>query len=114
MEKAQPFQLLSLGEVLQAAKMETFRWTPKRKAVVVEAVRDRALSESDVVRRLGVSPEELAAWQSQHEKHGVAGLAQSNLQAFAPERRKVRARGPRPAAVANYPIAATVMRARLG
>ena len=113
MEKAQPFQLLSLGEVLQAAKIETFRWTPKRKAVVVEAVRDRALSESDVVRRLGVSPEELAAWQSQHEKHGLAGLSQSNFHVLRRnDTRPGHAGRGRPRW--RLPIAATVMRARLG
>ena len=114
MEKAQPFQLLSLGEVLRAAKKETFRWTPKRKAVVVEAVREGGLSANDVVERLAVSAEELASWQSQFAKHGLAGLSQWKFQALAPERRKVRARGTQMAVAPDWQARRALMRTRLG
>jgi hypothetical protein len=59
---------LTLSEVLKAASAETFKWTPARKAVVVEAVRDGKLSEADVEKRFGVSTEEFGAWRGKIDK----------------------------------------------
>ena len=102
MEKAQPFQLLSLGEVLQAAKKETFRWTPKRKAVVVEAVREGGLSESDVVRAFGGVGGRIGVLAKPVRKAWSRWLIAIEVPGFAPERRKVRARGTQTAVVPDW------------
>jgi hypothetical protein len=45
---------LTLDEVL-AAQSETFKWTPSRKAVIVDAVRDGKLSRAELEKRFGIS-----------------------------------------------------------
>ena len=84
----QQHRFLTLSEVLEAAQSETFKWTPSRKAVVVEAVRDSKLTEADIEKRFGVSAEEFASWSGSLEKHGVAGLRSSRVQIYEPQRRK--------------------------
>jgi transposase-like protein len=84
----QQYQFMTLAEVLEAAQSETFKWTPSRKAVVVEAVDDGKLSGADVEKRFGVSAEEFGSWSRSLEKHGVAGLRSSRVQIYEPQRRK--------------------------
>ena len=53
---------------------ETKRWVARRKALVVAAVREGALSLDDACRRYTLTVEEFLAWQSSIERHGLAGL----------------------------------------
>lgn len=55
------------------------RWTAWQKAAVVRAVRDGSLDPSEVRRRYLLSEEELAAWQADFERNGIAGLQQKSL-----------------------------------
>lgn len=79
---------MTLADVLDAAKVETFRWSASRKAVVVKAVHEGKLSAADVERRFGISAEEFASWSRSLDKHGVAGLRSSRVQIYQPQRRK--------------------------
>lgn len=81
-------KFMTLADVLEGAKSETFHWTPSRKAVVVEAVRGGKLSGADVEKRFGVSAEELGSWKRSLAKNGVAGLRSSRVQVYEPQRRK--------------------------
>jgi Protein of unknown function (DUF1153) len=117
----EPPHFLSLREVLKAAKAETFRWTASRKAVVVAAVRDGELSLSDVEQRLAVSAEEFGAWSAKVDKHGVAGLRETRLQLYEPQRRRVKSRPAADAGAEDWDRAAgnwqerrALMRQRLG
>lgn len=55
------------------------RWTAWQKAAVVRAVRDGSLDPSEVRRRYLLSEEELAGWQADFERNGIAGLQQKSL-----------------------------------
>ena len=81
---------LTGGEILpraRGAKIDlpppgTKRWVARRKAVVVNAVRNGAISLEEVCRRYELSVEEFLAWQRAIETHGVAGLRVTRLQIY--------------------------------
>jgi hypothetical protein len=52
----------------------TIRWTPRRKAEIVAAVRSGLISLDVAYHRYNLTTEEFASWQRLFEKHGVAGL----------------------------------------
>jgi transposase-like protein len=52
----------------------TIRWTPRRKAEVVAAVRSGLIRLDEACRRYNLTSEEFASWWRLFEKHGVAGL----------------------------------------
>ncbi len=60
----------------------TKRWVARRKAVIVNAVRDGALSLDEACRRYQLSIEEFYAWQKAIDAHGVAGLRVTRLQIY--------------------------------
>jgi hypothetical protein len=53
---------------------DTVRWVANRKAAIVMAIRDRAISRKHACERYRLSLEELASWEAAFEKHGTAGL----------------------------------------
>ena len=55
----------------------TTRWTPRRKAEIVAAVRSGLISVDGACHRYNITNEEFASWQRLFERHGVAGLRQS-------------------------------------
>ncbi len=61
---------------------DTKRWVARRKAVIVSAVRNGALSLDEACRRYQLSVEEFHAWQRAIEEHGVAGLRVTRLQIY--------------------------------
>lgn len=79
-----------LDEVLpQAARIaadlpppDTKRWVVRRKAVVVAAVREGAISLDEACQRYGLSIEEFRAWQRAIDSHGIAGLRVTRLQLY--------------------------------
>jgi hypothetical protein len=60
----------------------TKRWVPRRKALIVDAVRQGAISLEEVCRRYQLSVEEFLAWQRAIETHGVPGLRITRLQIY--------------------------------
>jgi hypothetical protein len=61
---------------------DTKRWVARRKAVVVDAVRNGAISLDEACRRYELSVEEFRAWQRAIDSHGVAGLRVTRLQIY--------------------------------
>jgi Protein of unknown function (DUF1153) len=61
---------------------DTKRWVARRKAVVVEAVRSRAIDLTEVCRRYNLSIEEFLTWERAIEKYGVPGLRVTRLQIY--------------------------------
>jgi Protein of unknown function (DUF1153) len=53
----------------------TVRWSPQRKASVVEAVRNGLIGPDEACRRYRLSAEEFLDWQQALEIYGVAGLS---------------------------------------
>jgi hypothetical protein len=69
------------GEALLPAP-NTKRWVARRKAVIVNAVRNGALTLDEACRRYQLSMEEFHSWQKAIEAHGVAGLRVTRLQIY--------------------------------
>jgi hypothetical protein len=61
---------------------DTKRWVARRKAVIVDAVRNGAISLDEACRRYELSVEEFRAWQQAIDSHGVAGLRVTRLQIY--------------------------------
>lgn len=53
----------------------TVRWSPQRKASVVQAVRSGLIGLDEACRRYQLSPEEFLEWQQALNVHGVGGLS---------------------------------------
>ena len=70
------------ASVLELPPPDTKRWVARRKAVVVDAVRNGAISLEEACRRYELSVEEFLAWQRAIESHGVAGLRVTRLQIY--------------------------------
>lgn len=60
----------------------TSRWVIRRKAQVVSAVRGGLISLDEACRRYVLSVEEFLSWQRAIERHGLAGLRTTRLQAY--------------------------------
>ena len=61
---------------------DTKRWVIRRKAAVVEAVRNGLISIEQACERYKLSTEEFFNWQKLVEKHGVPGLRVTRLQTY--------------------------------
>jgi len=61
---------------------DTIRWVVRRKAAVVAAVKNGAITLDDVCWLYDISVEEFLTWQEMIEKHGVRGLRVTKLQDF--------------------------------
>jgi hypothetical protein len=57
----------------------TFRWTAWQKAAVIRAIRSGTVTPAEVRARYLLSEEELAAWQEDFDRGGIAGLQQKGL-----------------------------------
>ncbi len=60
----------------------TKRWVARRKAAIVDAVRNGEMNIEDACRSYMLSTEEFAAWERAIEAHGVAGLRVTRLQVY--------------------------------
>ena len=60
----------------------TKRWVARRKAEIVNAVRNGKMDIEDACRHYMLSTEEFAAWERAIEAHGVAGLRVTRLQVY--------------------------------
>ncbi len=58
------------------------RWTVRRKAEVVAAVRSGRIGTDEACRRYRLSSEEFLSWQWLIERHGLAGLRATRIQEF--------------------------------
>ena len=73
----------------------TTRWTIRRKAAVVVAVRSGKIGMEEAVRRYQLSEEEFLSWQRAFETQGLAGLRTTRAQQYRGSRpaRRPRSRG---------------------
>jgi uncharacterized protein DUF1153 len=61
---------------------ETKRWVVRRKAVVVQAVRNGWITIEDACRRYNLSSEEFLAWQRAIDLYGIPGLRVTRIQIY--------------------------------
>ena len=70
------------GPMADLPSPDTKRWVVRRKAVVVHAVREGAISLQEACRRYRLSVEEFLAWQRAIERYGIPGLRATRLQIY--------------------------------
>jgi len=70
------------GAMSDLPSPDTKRWVVRRKAVVVQAVRNGMISLQEACRRYNLSVEEFLAWQRAIERHGIPGLRVTRLQIY--------------------------------
>ena len=58
------------------------RWTPRLKAAVIRAIRNKVISVEDSRERYGLSAEELAEWERALDLYGVPGLRSTRVQIY--------------------------------
>jgi hypothetical protein len=75
-------QITPAGEVVELSPPDTKRWTVRRKAAVVQAVRIGMISLQGACLRYALSVEEFLAWQRAVERHGIHGLRVTRLQIY--------------------------------
>ena len=61
---------------------DTQRWSSRRKAAVVIAIRAGVLSSQEACKRYTLSPEELGAWEAALDRNGIPGLRVTRLQIY--------------------------------
>ena len=59
---------------LDLPEANTKRWSPRRKAAVVIAVRNGSIARSEACERYALSEEELAGWDVSFDRKGIPGL----------------------------------------
>ena len=64
------------------------RWTVRRKATVVEAVRGGLMPIEEVCRVYNVSIDELLAWERDMDRNGVPGLRTTRYQIYRDTEKK--------------------------
>ena len=67
---------------LQLPPSTSRRWTVRRKAGVLEALRRGALTLEEASQRYALSLEELRAWERDLERYGLHGLRATRLQIY--------------------------------
>ena len=60
----------------------TRRWTIRRKAAVLDALRSGALTIEQARARYALSVEELRTWERDFERHGLHGLRATRVQIY--------------------------------
>jgi hypothetical protein len=58
------------------------RWTTRRKAAVVEAVRGGRVSIEEMCSLYSISVDEFRAWERAMDRHGVPGLRATRFQIY--------------------------------
>jgi hypothetical protein len=61
---------------------DTKRWVVRRKAVVVQAVRNGSISLEEARERYKLSSEEFLAWERAIDRYGVPGLRATRVQIY--------------------------------
>jgi Protein of unknown function (DUF1153) len=74
----------SLGKIMGAELPlpDTKRWTIRRKAAVLAAIRAGIITREEVCGRYQLSEEELLSWERAFEAHGLGGLRVTRLQMY--------------------------------
>ena len=78
---------------LRLPPMTSRRWTIRRKAGVLEALRRGALTLEEASQRYALSLEELRAWERDLERYGLHGLRATRLQIYRTTRSSPKSAG---------------------
>jgi hypothetical protein len=64
------------------------RWTPKRKAEVIDDMLTGKLTMAEACQQHDLSNEEIESWFRTHKTYGTYGLRVTRLHCYYPERRR--------------------------
>jgi len=67
---------------LELPPRDAKRWSSRRKAAVVVAIRSRVISRGEACQRYMLSDEELADWEVAFDRRGIPGLRSAALQLY--------------------------------
>ncbi len=65
------------------------RWTPKRKAAIVIAIKEGLIAMEEAKIECALSDEELAAWMRDYDAYGRSGLRVTKLQQYQQRAQKI-------------------------
>ena len=68
--------------VMRALQSGTKRWTTRRKAAVVLAIRNGEVSLDEVCDQYKLSVDEFVAWERDYDRYGVPGLRTTRYQIY--------------------------------
>jgi len=88
LEPGNPLLLTKAEANLVLPPADTKRWSSRRKAAIVVAVRTGVLTREQACKRYLLSNEELSAWEASFAKSGIPGLRISNLHLYRRAARK--------------------------
>jgi len=75
-------------ELLDLLPVDLKRWSPRRKAVLIGAVKSRLLTIESACEIYGLTEEEIRSWQTQVEKFGPQGLFVTRIQRYRENSRR--------------------------
>ena len=76
--------------------LQNERWVTRRKATLVDAVRNDRITLEEACRRYKLSPEEFAGWVVMLDRHGAPGLRATRFQIYRDVGPGSRTTAPRP------------------
>jgi hypothetical protein len=79
---------------------DTKRWIPRRKAIVLAALRIGLLRIDEACERYGLSADEILSWQRLVERYGVTALRTTRLQVYRSSEKQGDHADAKPSAVA--------------
>jgi transposase-like protein len=74
------------------------RWVPRRKAMVIAALREGEITVEEVCRLYSLSRDELASWVASFERYGVPGLRATREQLYRQLEKAIGGRAHQPSA----------------
>ena len=69
-------------DLMKLPPPDTKRWVVRRKAAVVQAVRNGSISLQEACQRYTLSVEEFLAWERAVDRYGISGLRVTRIQIY--------------------------------
>jgi hypothetical protein len=77
--RCEPTDIVKASAHLLLPAADTKRWSSRRKAAVLVAIRTGVLTREEACERYLISEEELALWEAAFDRNGIPGLRISSL-----------------------------------
>jgi Protein of unknown function (DUF1153) len=78
----EPTDIVNASAHLILPAADTKRWSSRRKAAVLVAIRTGVLTREEACERYLISEEELALWEAAFDRNGIPGLRISSLRNY--------------------------------
>jgi Protein of unknown function (DUF1153) len=78
----EPTDIVKAGAHLNLPAADTKRWSSRRKAAVLVAIRTGVLTREEACERYLISEEELSLWEAAFDRSGISGLRISSLRSY--------------------------------